>query len=363
MFQRKLKDWQVAVAAGAAVLGVIGAAGMFLVEHYRQDKMRNAMAKDLARLEKEMSVLKSELQTLQSKQSTERKTRTKRSNRLSSQRTNSVITGTTDEYLSASNADSSDLEFYDLSDDETSLAVNNTVNFDVILKELDRNLDVGDVEEIEETLQKLEDLCLENPNNPELLYRIGKAHHKLADKCEDKADMHSKLSKGIEACTSALTIAPDHAEVHKWYAVLIGSRSELVSLQERINDGHLFKKHLDIAMSISPEDASLHYMLGRFEYEVAGLKWYERKVAAAFFGEPPTASFEEACQHFLEAERLSSFEWKDNRLMIAKCKIALGEYREAVEWLEKAKSGRSTSPEEKLDLEISDLLEKYNSYR
>jgi len=28
--------------------------------------------------------------------------------------------------------------------------------------------------------------------------------------------------KGIEACTSALTIAPDHAEVHKWYAVLIG---------------------------------------------------------------------------------------------------------------------------------------------
>lgn len=25
---------------------------------------------------------------------------------------------------------------------------------------------------------------------------LGKAHHKLADKCEDKADMHSKLSKG-----------------------------------------------------------------------------------------------------------------------------------------------------------------------
>lgn len=40
-----------------------------------------------------------------------------------------MITGTTEEYLSASNADSSDLEFYDLSDDETSLAVN---NFDVV---------------------------------------------------------------------------------------------------------------------------------------------------------------------------------------------------------------------------------------
>jgi len=81
-------------------------------------------------------------------------------------------------------------------------------------------------------------------------------------------------------------------------------------------------------------------------------------VAAAFFGEPPTASFEEACQHFLEAERLSSFEWKDNRLMIAKCKIALGEYREAVEWLEKAKSGRSTSPVSFLFCLITEILLK-----
>lgn len=56
---------------GAAVLGVIGAAGMFLFEKYRQEKMRNAMAKDLARLEKEMSKLRFDLQQLQSQRSNE----------------------------------------------------------------------------------------------------------------------------------------------------------------------------------------------------------------------------------------------------------------------------------------------------
>lgn len=66
-------------------------------------------------------------------------------------------------------------------------------------------------------------------------------------------------------------------------------------------------------------------------------------MATAFFGEPPRSTYEEACSHFLEAERLATFEWKDNRWMIAKCKIAMAKYAEAVEWLEKADKSRSTS--------------------
>ncbi|XP_066255847.1 regulator of microtubule dynamics protein 1-like isoform X2 [Euwallacea similis] len=346
---------------GAAVLGVIGAAGMFLVEHYRQEKMRTSMAKDLARLEKDMSKLKFELQQLQSQQSTERKGRLKRPTKA--KKTNSVISNTTDEYFSASNIDSSDMEFYDLSEDESSQVTNSISSLDLLLKELDKKLDLGDVEDVEESLQKLEDLCLEHPGNPELLYRIGKAHHKLADTCDDKEVVHIKLNKGIDACRAALELAPEHAEVHKWFAVLIGSRSDLVSLQERINDGHLFKKHVDIAISINPNDSSLHHMLGRFDFEIASLKWYERKVATTFFGEPPNASYEDALAHFLEAERLAKFEWKENRLMIAKCKEALGQSREVVEWLEKAKISKNTSLDEKVDLDVESLLHKYENYR
>ncbi|KAL1502724.1 hypothetical protein ABEB36_007828 [Hypothenemus hampei] len=349
---------------GAAVLGVIGAAGMYLIEQYRRDKMRNVFAKDLARLEKEMTKLKLEVQQLQSERQSKRSNRLKKSDKQIAVKANSILSATTDDYLSASNFDSSDLEFFDLSDDDTvSLVDSNASALETLLKDLDQKLDLGNVADVEEALQRLEDLCLEYPNNPDLLYRIGKAHHKVADASNNPDFIRERLTKGIEACKSALNVAPEHAEVHKWYAVLIGSRTNFVPIQEKLNEGRLFKFHVDKAVSINPDDYSLHYMLGRFSYDVAGLKWYEKKVAAAFFGEPPNATYEEACAHFLEAERLAKFDWKDNRLMIAKCKIALNEYGEAIQWLEKAKTSRTTSLDEKIDVEIEDLIKKYEKYR
>lgn len=49
---------------GAAVLGVLGAAGMYIVERYRQQKNQVAMAKDLARLDHELGQVKRELEYL-----------------------------------------------------------------------------------------------------------------------------------------------------------------------------------------------------------------------------------------------------------------------------------------------------------
>ncbi|VEN56725.1 unnamed protein product [Callosobruchus maculatus] len=169
---------------------------------------------------------------------------------------------------------------------------------------------------------------------------------------------------GIEALDKALELKKDDAQIHKWYAVLVGSRSEYVSLQERIDDGHKFKKHVDAAIALSPDDASLHYMLGRFDFEVAGLKWYERKVAAALFSEPPNATYTDALQHFIQAEKLANFEWKENKLMIAKCKIATGDYKEAMDWLTQASNCKQGDGlDDKIDSEVKVLMEKYNSYR
>lgn len=49
---------------GAAVLGVIGACGMYIFERYRQQKTQVAMARDLARLDHELRQVKQELEQL-----------------------------------------------------------------------------------------------------------------------------------------------------------------------------------------------------------------------------------------------------------------------------------------------------------
>lgn len=59
-------------------------------------------------------------------------------------------------------------------------------------------------------------------------------------------------------------------------------------------------------------------------------------MAGTLFAEPPTATMEEAKAHFLAAERLKPDGWKENRQFLAKTNIKLGEFQEAVSWLDKA---------------------------
>ncbi|CAG9857545.1 unnamed protein product [Phyllotreta striolata] len=346
---------------GAAFLGVISAAGMFLVEHYRQEKVRHRMAKDLARLDQELSQVRKELDQVL-KKSSDRSLKGRRAKSSIKKANSAVSSSTLDEYLSSTNLDSSDLEFYDLSDNE--LEADKSSNLSGLLDTVDHKLDKDNAATLEEVLNMLTDLCLEHPQHPELLWRIGKAHKKLADHSQDKAVIREHVTKGIEACQSALQLKDDSPDVHKWYAILIGLRTEFVSIQEKINDGFLFKQHVEKALALSPADGVLHHMLGMFDYQIAGMRWYERKVAAALFSEPPSSTFEEALGHFLEAEKLTAYGWKTNRLMVAKCYVAKGEYKEAVEWLVKAsRVSPKDESEHKEDVEINELLRKYDSYR
>lgn len=199
-------------------------------------------------------------------------------------------------------------------------------------------MDEGNVEELNSCLVKLQDLCLEHPGNVNLLWRIGKAHLKLSERSTDKSYIQNQIEKGVEACTKALELDPRCAAAHKWMAILIGGRGDFQSMKDRIADGHLLKQHVDKALELDPNDPSLHHMLGRFCFEVAGLKWYERKVAATLFGEPPNSTYGEALDHLMKCESLADFQWKENKLYIAKCFIAQNQVKDAVQWLEKAQA-------------------------
>ena len=69
---------------------------------------------------------------------------------------------------------------------------------------------------------------------------------------------------------------------------------------------------------------------------MAELSWWERKVAASLFADPPSSTMDEARDHFLAAEELKPDGWKENRQYLAKCFISLKDYKTAIGWLDKA---------------------------
>lgn len=53
---------------GAAVAGIVTAVGVVVSEYYRQEKKRHVLTQDLARLDRQMSVMRRELEQLRALQ-------------------------------------------------------------------------------------------------------------------------------------------------------------------------------------------------------------------------------------------------------------------------------------------------------
>ena len=94
-------------------------------------------------------------------------------------------------------------------------------------------------------------------------------------------------------------------------------------------------------------------------YSIANISWIERKVAAAIFGTPPQATYHDALDYFMRAERVSPGFWKKNQLMIAQCHMSLGDKAKAKTWLLTAKTIPCNTEEDQVaENEIEKLLLK-----
>ncbi|XP_077863380.1 regulator of microtubule dynamics protein 1-like [Saccoglossus kowalevskii] len=171
------------------------------------------------------------------------------------------------------------------------------------------------------------------------------------------------LLSGKDHAFAAITLDDNCPDAHKWYALCVGSSGQYESTQQRITNGFLYKEHIEKAIRLRPTEASLRHFLGRWCYEVAQLSWLERKAASALYATPPSATVDEALEHFLKAESLQPGFWKTNTLFIARCYIQKASYVYARTWLEKCLEMPYENTEEELaHEEANKLLTKYRDY-
>ncbi|CAG0894819.1 unnamed protein product [Darwinula stevensoni] len=220
----------------------------------------------------------------------------------------------------------------------------------------------GDTQNIHSAYSHLKSIEPECTNDPEFYWRLAKACHLRATHEEEQGRpdrMKVFIFEGIEAAEKGLGIDNRDPELHKWYAILVGSRGQFSSTKERIKDGYLFQQHVDLALRASPNDPVLHHLKGRFCYEVSQLSFIERSVASTLFAAPPTATVEESLASLMEAERLFENPWKENKLYIAKCHIGSREFALAAKHLKEGLAMPSTSPRDAgVHAELESLFKK-----
>uniref|UniRef100_A0A7S2SEN6 Regulator of microtubule dynamics protein 1 n=1 Tax=Mucochytrium quahogii TaxID=96639 RepID=A0A7S2SEN6_9STRA len=218
--------------------------------------------------------------------------------------------------------------------------------------------------EIEEVIKKLDeldsasahqaayDICMTEMDrarsNFELLWRVVRVVFATSEDLkrsegETSARRIERLNQSLELAKGLLESFPEEYISHKWYAICAASDSGHRGTKQKMLGGFEFQKHTKIALELNPDDATLNYMLGRFNFEVAKLSWAERMGAKALFGQdPPSATFEEALQNFENACRLREGGAELGDLIeVARCQLKLKHKREAKVILEQIKNANA----------------------
>nr|XP_046257199.1 regulator of microtubule dynamics protein 2 [Scatophagus argus]XP_046257200.1 regulator of microtubule dynamics protein 2 [Scatophagus argus]XP_046257201.1 regulator of microtubule dynamics protein 2 [Scatophagus argus]XP_046257202.1 regulator of microtubule dynamics protein 2 [Scatophagus argus]XP_046257203.1 regulator of microtubule dynamics protein 2 [Scatophagus argus] len=207
-----------------------------------------------------------------------------------------------------------------------------------------------------ESLNILLELREEFGQNSAFLWRLTRAYcdvHDISSTLEEKKT-HAETGKKVGE--EAVSLNPTCAESHQWYAIMCGIMAEYDTVQNKIKNGYLFKDHLDKAIELKPQDPMSYYLLGRWCYAVAQLSWIERKVAATLFGEPPSATVEDALKNFLKVEEIHPEYSKLNYVFLAKCYKDLGQSQNARKMCQAACSMNAVSKEDEEAQKELDLL-------
>ncbi|XP_042358417.1 regulator of microtubule dynamics protein 2 [Plectropomus leopardus] len=215
----------------------------------------------------------------------------------------------------------------------------------VLLQRID-SLHQGAESDKRESLNLLLQQREEFGQNSTFLWRLIRAYcdvHDISATMEEKKN-HAETGKKVGE--EAVSLNPTCAESHQWYAIMCGIMAEYDTVQNKIKNGYIFKDHLDKAIELKPQDPMSYYLLGRWCYAVAQLSWIERKVAATLFGEPPSATIEDALKNFLKVEEIQPGYSKLNYVFLAKCYKDLGQMGKARKMCEAASSMNVVSKED-----------------
>nr|ACZ26275.1 hypothetical protein [Mayetiola destructor] len=189
----------------------------------------------------------------------------------------------------------------------------------------------------ENQYQEVIDVLKKHPNydsDANILWRLARALYKLSG--TNKAKKEECIKEGFEAITKALEIDETNYACHKWMAVLLDTKCELVGIKERVSQLENVKKHMEKAVELNPNDPTNWHLLGNFAFGLADMPWYQRKVVSAIFATPPTGTYEEALEYFLKAEQTKANFYSMNLLFIGRCYYNLKNKEKAKEYLTRA---------------------------
>lgn len=165
-----------------------------------------------------------------------------------------------------------------------------------------------------------------------VLWRLARANiHRGMVVPEDERLRWFTSGEGL--ARRCVELCPDSSEAHFLLAVAIGQMTKVVGGKRRIELSKEVQHEAEASLSLEPTNYGAMHVLGRWNYEVAGIGWFTKVAAKVVYGGAPRGSYQQAKEWFERAIAIRP-DLPLNHLWLGETLIKLDDYNRAREELQ-----------------------------
>ena len=142
------------------------------------------------------------------------------------------------------------------------------------------------------------------PGRVATLVKIAKQYGDLMTETKDVTERKKLGYQSLYYSKKALETDADNADAHLSVAISTGKLTEFMGNKEKIEASRGIRREADIALRLDPRSDYAHHMIGRWNQELAGMNRATRAIAKVIYGGLPSASYQDALDHFAKARGL-----------------------------------------------------------
>ena len=146
-----------------------------------------------------------------------------------------------------------------------------------------------------------------HPDDPEVLWRLARAHRFLALDASSTSehDRRRHAERALEMATQAIALDDQCAAAHKWYGICLSTLGDFIGTKESLRNAYLIKQSWDRAHVLDPNDPTTLNLLGSWSFYFADMGTATYYTAKLLFDPPPTSTYQQSLDYFLQAESIS----------------------------------------------------------
>ena len=199
--------------------------------------------------------------------------------------------------------------------------------------------------DLEGTLAIYEQAQHEGAGKAEDLCALARRYCDLTYFTDSKATQKDLIGRARECAQQAVEADPESATAHVSLAVCYAKSCTFAGIKEELADSRLFKEEAEKAIALDPRQDLAYYLLGRWNYGLAGLGRFSRAYVRIVYGGLPKASYQDAVLNFKKAVELAP-NHTINHAGLAMAYEAVGEKKLAMAEWEKCCAMTPLDPED-----------------